>query len=136
MDIIPIFEAEIPPLCAIKYRGEDVDEFERLFDLWNDISYLKDFFEKNIEFLNNGFLGHITVKEAIEETIKDAEAFQEYLLDVGEGSIKGITFDNIFEELNGGIAVELSSTKAKGYNSNRKASWLRLYSFAGHKRSC
>lgn len=55
MDIIPIFEAEIPPLCAIRYGNEDRDEFERLFDLWNDIGYLRNFFTDNQEFLNNGF---------------------------------------------------------------------------------
>jgi hypothetical protein len=41
MEIVSIFGEN---LFAIKYAGEDKDEFSRLFELWQDAEYLEEFF--------------------------------------------------------------------------------------------
>jgi hypothetical protein len=47
MEIVRIFE-DIKDteslLWAIKYPGEETDEFNRLFDLWFDVGFLKKLF--------------------------------------------------------------------------------------------
>ena len=45
MEIIRIFDTHNQGLYTVKYSGQDIDEFERLFDLWQDLAYL-DFFGK------------------------------------------------------------------------------------------
>ena len=47
MEIITIFALHDQALYSVKYSGQTFDEFDRLFDLWQDIQYLEDFFENN-----------------------------------------------------------------------------------------
>lgn len=62
-------------LWAVKYEGEEKNCFELLFDSWYDISWLKSFFEKNLEDLSSFF--HITdVYEAVLDTIDEAQRLE------------------------------------------------------------
>jgi hypothetical protein len=127
MDIIRIFDGDIPPLSSFKFEDEELNEFERLFDLWHDTEYLRKFFEDNEGALKSGFFGDITIKQAIDETIKDADWLEDYLIDIVEGNDRYTQLDDVFQELSGGTAVELSRTKIYGRNKNRNSSWLRVY---------
>ena len=42
-------------LWTVVYDNEDTDEFNRLFDLWNDGEYLRTFFREHISDLRSGF---------------------------------------------------------------------------------
>ena len=45
MEIIRIFENNDQGLFSIKYPKEIEDELNRLFELWQDVEYLENFFE-------------------------------------------------------------------------------------------
>ncbi len=53
MELVRIFvdDATLEGLYAIKYSGEACDEFERLFNLWNDTNYIQEYFVLNKDFL-------------------------------------------------------------------------------------
>lgn len=76
MDIISIFDQN---LFAFKYPDEELDEFHRLFSLWNDPEYLEEFFEANIEDITDGFYGTFTVEGAIILPLNASKARQDWL---------------------------------------------------------
>lgn len=121
MKIVCIFDN---CLFSFKYDTESKDEFERLFDLWNDIEYLEQFFEENKADLQGGFWGTISVEEAILKTLNDAQYFEEQLRKLSEKSTddqnKGL--ETLFEPLHNSQihVIELNKSKAK-------KSWLRIY---------
>ncbi len=69
MEIVCIFEN---CLWATKYTDKGPDEFERLFELWQDIEYLEQFFEDNKHDLQSEFYDQISVEEAVRETRNEA----------------------------------------------------------------
>ena len=121
-------------LWAIKYNDEGEkekekpDEFKRLFDLWQDIEYLEQFFEDNKQDLQSGFYGEKSVEDAVRETRNEAKWLEKRMMELShlnyEGQIKGL--DELFEPLDNNQyrIVELSKSKAYG---NRHKSWLRVY---------
>ncbi len=44
MEIIRIFDNDNQGLYAVKYPNNKDDEMNRLFDLWQDMVYLEEFF--------------------------------------------------------------------------------------------
>lgn len=52
MKIVPIYDGYI---YSVSYdeSGEEDNEFDRLLSLWNDVSYLSDFFNTNAAYLSN-----------------------------------------------------------------------------------
>lgn len=52
MKIVPIYDGYI---YSVSYdeSGEEDNEFDRLLSLWNDVSYLSDFFRTNAAYLSN-----------------------------------------------------------------------------------
>jgi hypothetical protein len=121
MNIVRIFGKY---LFAFKYNDESVDEFERLFDLWQDVEYLENFFEENKSDLLNGFWEIDSVEEAIISTLLDAQKFEDKLLEL---STKGDYDQNnglesLFLPLYNSqyLVIDLNKSKAK-------RSWLRIY---------
>jgi len=67
MKIVPIFADK---LFAFHYKGEAVNEFDRLMDLWTDIAFLIDYLKEN----------NITnVKKIVKDILQDAEQIQDFL---------------------------------------------------------
>ena len=84
MRIVCIFEDR---LYAFKYRDDSdgVDEFERLFDAWQDPEFLEQFFEANKNDLQSGFFDPIpTVEQAILITKVEAKRLEKLLRDVAQ----------------------------------------------------
>lgn len=128
MQIETIFPIIDRSLTAVKYEDYEEDEFSRLMDLWTDVEYLHDFFSEHIKDLQSGFYGEITISEAIEKTIEDAENLEQELLALAK---KGKTdeFENLqrkFRQLDNNDAGlgELQKSKAKG---EKWKSWIRIY---------
>jgi hypothetical protein len=125
MEIICIFEN---CLWAIKYTDEGPDEFERLFELWQDIEYLEQFFEDNKQDLQSEFYGEISVEEAVRETRNEAKWLQKTMMELSQlnyrGQIKGL--DELFRPLDDNQYRILELSKSKAYG-NRYKSWLRIY---------
>lgn len=111
-------------LFAIKYAGEDKDEFSRLFELWQDAEYLEEFFETQKSDLENGFWGSISIENAILDTFEYAQDFENILLELSEKSdskqIEGL--EDIFRPLHDSQYQILTLNKSKA-----KQTWLRLY---------
>jgi len=73
MEIVIIF---VNFLYSIKYSESEYDEFVRLFELWQDVEYLENFFQKNIQDLQSGFYGNISVEEAVIQTKSEAKRLE------------------------------------------------------------
>ncbi len=121
MEIVSIFGKN---LFAIKYVGEDKDEFSRLFELWQDAEYLEEFFETQKSDLENGFWGTISIENAILDTFEYAQKFENILLELSEKGdseqIEGL--EDIFRPLHNSQYQILTLNKSKA-----KQTWLRLY---------
>lgn len=125
MEVVPIFAN---CLYAIRYEAEEADEFERLFDLWQDIEYLEDFFEKNKLDLQSGFYGPISIEEAVKATRNEAKWLEEELKKLSQQTLaeQNRGLETLFKPLDNNQyrIIELSKSKVKG---NRNKSWLRIY---------
>ena len=83
MKIVPIFEgvikAEECNLWAVIYpeHGEDASNiFKQLFDLWNDTQYLQNFFISNQKDLLNPIWKGISISDAVDQVLDEAEDFE------------------------------------------------------------
>jgi len=127
MNLIPIFPKENPRIFAVRYDDQSVDEFERLFDLWNDSEYLESFFYENQKDLCSGFNRCQSVDEAVRRTLEDVSRFEDHLLDLAESGDRDPSqaLQALFEPLNNSEfrIINLQKSKAKYWRSP----WLRLY---------
>ncbi|CAN5156504.1 hypothetical protein BH23BAC2_BH23BAC2_21900 [soil metagenome] len=130
--IINIFAVIEGALLSVQYDGYREHEFERIFKEWTDVEYLVDFFETHKTDLQNGYhltkIGHISIEEAVFQTIEEAEAFEKYILKVarkGKQNDDETLNDLVFKPLHkNDTTIKHQETKAYGINTH---SWLRLY---------
>ena len=111
-------------LWAVKSQSKEYDELTELFNQWNNIEYLLNFFTENFEDLKEFF--HIErISQAISDTMDDAEALEELILDFPYTE----NLDDLFKPLDitDTRASELSREKARNWDRERHASWLRVY---------
>ncbi|RFC54637.1 hypothetical protein DXU93_06515 [Brumimicrobium aurantiacum] len=117
-------------LYSVQYDGKPYDEFKTLFDQWQDIEYLEDFFENNKKDLENGIYKHFSIEEAIERTTLEAAKFEQTIRKSAENSIYNPDEDNtlehlIFKSLHKDI-LNNNYIESKAYGVKHK-SWLRVY---------
>ena len=111
-------------LWAVRYDGETVNCFDRLFDQWYDMTWLRDFFNENLDDLASYF--KITnVYQAVMETIEEAERLECVMLDISPEA----DLDTLFMHLENSRYTEmfLGKEKAKGSGQDHHPSWLRIY---------
>lgn len=111
-------------LWAVKYDGDEVNVLNSLFESWNDVEWLANFFTSNKLDLENNF--QITsVDKAIYDTLMDAEILECLILDLAEDS----DLDRMFRPLDNMRSSELllGKEKARGSRGPSHPSWLRLY---------
>ena len=111
-------------LWSVKEPDKEFDELTSLFEKWNNADYLLDFFKDNIEDLRKYF--HIEkVSEAIRDTFEDADELEELILEFPYTE----NLDGLFMPLDVTDArcVELTRRKARNWNRDKHASWLRIY---------
>lgn len=111
-------------LWAVKSPDKETDELTILFRNWNNGEYLLDFFLENFEDLK-GFFHIERIDEAVKDTFEDAEALQEMVLDFPATE----HLDELFKPLDitDTRLSELSREKARNWDRDRHASWLRIY---------
>ena len=128
MKIVAIFAVVNLSLLSVQFDGEPFDAFTDVFENWNDVEYLEDFFEENRNDLQSGFFGNATVENAVLATIEEAEKFEQRLRFFANNGVvnqNGQTLDEIFKLLSSSdITYELVKSKAYGVNN---PSWLRIY---------
>lgn len=111
-------------LWAVKAEDKEADELTLLFRNWTNGEYLLDFFMENFDDLKSYF--HIErLDEAVNDTFEDAEALQSLVLDMPYTE----HLDDLFKPLDitDACARELSREKARNWDRDRHASWLRIY---------
>jgi hypothetical protein len=127
MKIIRIFETKDQGLYSIKYDGESSDEFDRLFDLWQNVEYLENFFNLNIKDLASPFYGSISVENAVLLTLEDSRAFQRQLLEIAKYDLnKSRSLNYYFKPLDNISYKPGDLEKYKAYGTLRD-SWIRIY---------
>ncbi|WP_321298941.1 hypothetical protein [Marinifilum fragile] len=121
MEIVPIFD---DILYAIKYDGEQSDEFERLFDLWRDPEYLEEFFEEHKSDINGGFWGCISIEEAILKTLSDAQHFEDRFQELSKHQSGDLlsALSKLFKPLHDSQTRVIPLNKSKA-----RETWLRIY---------
>lgn len=111
-------------LWAIRYDGRENNCFEELFSKWYDMSWLKQFFQENLDDLQAFF--HITdVYQAVMETMEEATQLECLMLDITPDANLDLLFRHL--ENHRFSEMALSKEKAKGLGSYRHSSWLRIY---------
>ena len=68
-------------LWAVRYEGEEDNVLYSLFDRWNDVVWLRNFFKANSKDLEKYF--KVTnINEAITRTIDDSEQLEAIMMDI------------------------------------------------------
>lgn len=126
MKIVDIYP---PFLYSIQYENAEEDEFERLFQQWNDVEYVVNFFEENKEMLSHSIWVNVaSPEEAARQVLKEAEELENLLIDLCENLSEGSTpdLDSHFKYLEGKYKYELEYVPMKSYGPIRP-SLLRMY---------
>ncbi|KAF0142723.1 MAG: hypothetical protein FD122_323 [Stygiobacter sp.] len=110
MEHLPIFVLQNQGLFSLKYEGEVFDEFRRVFKLWEDPTYLFEFFTENEADLKSWYGGML--RKNILDVFKSNEKNPKYLNNIF------LPFDNETRSSDQG----LERCKAKF-----KKGWLRVY---------
>jgi len=115
-------------LLSVKFDSYETDELDRVFEEWTDIEFLYNFFNENINDLKSGFYGDITIEEAIDKTLEDAENLEKEILDLATRGQKDPleNLQTLFKPLNNEDYRIKDHQKSKAYGKKRK-SWLRIY---------
>jgi len=128
MEIVNIFAIVKNSLLAVQFDGKESDEFSMLFNNWQDVEYLEQFFEDNKQDLQSGFYGNITIEEAVFQTIEEAESMERYIKKVanrGNSDPNNTLHDLVFTPLHkNDNTINHQESKAYGQNNH---SWLRMY---------
>lgn len=129
MKIVDIFVLVNNSLYTVVYDSEEGQSaYEALFNRWQDVESLEQFFEENKHDLQSGFYGNITVEEAVLHTLAESNKFDSILLNA---ATNGQSKDNkpleevIFKSLHKDVFTHIH-IPSKAYGPNKK-SWLRLY---------
>ncbi|MBO5361353.1 MAG: hypothetical protein J6A35_00175 [Paludibacteraceae bacterium] len=111
-------------LWAVRYDGAEDNALDAVFNQWNDVLWLREFFKANIDDLVSYF--KITdVDDAVYDTIEDSDKLECLILDISPDA----DLDKLFRPLENSRIDEklLSKEKARIHNRPHHASWLRIY---------
>jgi len=128
MKIVGIFAVVNHGLLSVQFKGEELDEFDKVFTKWRDYEYLRQFFKDNISDLQSGFFGDITVNEAVSITIDEAIKMQTNIKRIAKKGLNDSDLtlqDLVFTSLHkNDFTIKHLQSKAYGQTYH---SWLRLY---------
>lgn len=124
MEILNIFGLVKNCLYAVQYEDKEEDEFTRIFNNWDDIEYLEEFFESNRTQLNESIYAPLSIEKAIFRTVSDAAKFEKKIWDTANGNSKN-TLELVFQPLHKKFFKKIY-TESKAYGIGKK-SWLRVY---------
>lgn len=127
MDFIAIFA---PNLYSVKYDDKESDEYNRLFEEWQDLDYLVDFFERNISYLHNPIWSKVSVpEEASLQVVEESQWLENKLetIAINTKNGKDNNYDSFFKYLNGQryeLMVDYNPMKSYGFMN---PSLIRMY---------
>lgn len=126
MEIVEIYH---PYIYSVKYEGMDENEFDRLFEEWNDSGNIMDFMMDNAGFLKTDIWRHVSEPEAAARQVhEEAEYLEDLFYDLREKTEKGEKpdYDSHFRYLNGKYGSEIKYVPMKSYGMG-PPSFLRIY---------
>ncbi len=92
MELMPIFVNGVTGegLYAVVYDKQTINEFERLFDLWDDTEYITHYLTENENYLKSTYFKGADIDDLVTQILKEAEEL-EYLIQgyVSEGFEEG-----------------------------------------------
>src|SRR5687768_14266978 len=91
MDLVPIFvdEATGEGIYAMRYDNNLSDEFERLFEDWNDVQFVSKYCLSNQPYLQTTYFTKFAINEIIEKILSEAKILEDLIYDYAESG-----FDN------------------------------------------
>ena len=133
MKLVPIFVSQDTEdgLWSIHLDGESQNEFEKFFDLMNDIEWLHNFFEQNKVDMLSGFFESITIGVAVSRTLDEIEEMENALYDYSEQGFGGsdnkiiIKMNNLKEKLSNLASDQPSDWKDKAKYRHENREWLK-----------
>lgn len=127
MELVRIITNPKPTLYAIWYDENDTDELTRIFDQWEDPSFILDFFKQHRADLNQFGNQRLSIEDASDRTIEDFYELQDTLFELAEAGHEntGEQLQTLFRPLND-LETELYPLQKSKARPNRR-SWLRLY---------
>ena len=117
LDIVKIYDQF---LYSVKYEEADENEYDRLFQQWNDVENVCQFMEDNSLFLKNAIWERIVEPEdAARQVLTEACELERLLKKLCENSAKGKKpdLDDHFKYLEGKYKYELSYEPMKSYGT-------------------
>lgn len=126
MEITAIYP---PYIYSIHYDDAETNEFDRLFQQWNDMGYVIQFFSTYQEFLKSPIWQSISEPEdAANQVLQEAADLEDLFDELFDNTIKGeeMDFDSHFHYLEGKYKYEIERPPMKSYGTNRP-SLLRIY---------
>lgn len=126
MEIIAIFP---PYIYSIKYDDKEDNEYDRLFDKWNDLTSVLDFLMQHKEMLKASVWKKVSEPElAARQVLDEAEALELLFTELNSHTTNGEEpdFDSHFQYLDGKYKFELEYEPMKSYGDCRP-SLLRMY---------
>lgn len=126
MEIIAIFP---PYIYSVKYDDRNENEYDRLFDEWNDVTTVLDFLMQHRDMLKASVWEKVSEPElAARQILDEAEALEQLFEELNSHTVKGDKpdFDSHFHYLDGKYKFELEYEPMKSYGDGRP-SLLRMY---------
>lgn len=125
MEIEEIYK---PYIYSIKYNGQELSEFDRLFDAWNDITEVVEFMQAHQAYLNDPvWCEQYTPTSAARKVRDEAIELEDLFYNLCKNTDQGKTpdFDSHFKFLGGKYQV-YEYIPMKSYGTGRP-SFLRMY---------
>lgn len=111
-------------LWSVWYEGAPKNALMMLFDQWDDVQWLHDFFTEHLNDLKSYFKIS-DVDLAVDITAEDSDVLQRIIFDISPDA----DLDKLFRPLNNMLGTELVLNKEKGNPKTitHRKSWLRIY---------
>lgn len=129
IDTLKIIAIYKPHLYSIQYDEVDENEYDRLFNLWNDVTYVVQFITAHKDLLHNHHWIHISeAEEAAQQVLEEAEGLETLIEELCINTVKQKVpnLDSHFRYLEGKYRYELEYPAMKSYGIKRP-SLLRMY---------
>ncbi len=125
-----VIDSIFPPyIYSIHYDAEEDNEYDRLFDAWNDPEYVTGFMCDNQDYLQSDTWIQIqNPEDAAKQVMSEAEELENQFEALADNSDNGTKpdFDSLFHYLEGKYKYELEIAAMKSYGPYRP-SLLRMY---------
>ena len=120
MKIVPIFVsadvAEKGGLFAIRYGEQYLDEYERLFDLWNDQEWVFNYLLQNRSYVSGGYFKAASHELLQKSIVQEAAFLEDFFISLAENDFNKhkYTLQQLFKPLDNReyVLQELQKQKA------------------------